>query len=155
VRRLISSSCPATLNRPDISKRSVNCGAARHRRNEQLDEAASKTTQVRPCLEPSLPPGDIVVIDNPPAHRPDVMCQIIEAAGATLRYWLRPYSPDLNPIEQTFAKFKARPKNAASPPSMTASVEPSKPSRPANSGVGFAGSSSAIIPEGNQEGHCR
>jgi len=57
------------------------------------------------CLAPSLRPHDIVVIDNLPAHNPDQVRQIIEAAGATLRY-LPPYSPDLNPIEQTFAKLE-------------------------------------------------
>lgn len=57
------------------------------------------------CLAPSLRPGDIVVIDNLPAHKPDQVREMIEAAGATLRY-LPPYSPDLNPIEQSFAKLK-------------------------------------------------
>jgi transposase len=58
------------------------------------------------CLAPSLRPGDIVIIDNLPAHKPDHVRQIIEAAGASLIY-LPPYSPDLNPIEQSFAKLKA------------------------------------------------
>jgi transposase len=61
---------------------------------------------VRLCLAPSLRPGDIVVTDNLPAHKRDEVRVIIEAAGATLRY-LPPYSPDLNPIEQSFAKLKA------------------------------------------------
>jgi transposase len=58
------------------------------------------------CLAPSLKPGDIVIIDNLPAHKRDDARQIIEAAGASLIY-LPPYSPDLNPIEQSFAKLKA------------------------------------------------
>jgi len=58
------------------------------------------------CLVPTLRPGDIVIIDNLPAHKRDQVRQIIEAAGATLRY-LPPYTPDLNPIEQAFAKLKA------------------------------------------------
>jgi transposase len=45
------------------------------------------------CLAPSLRPGDIVVIDNLPAHMPNEVRQIIKAAGATLRYQ-PPYSPD-------------------------------------------------------------
>ena len=61
---------------------------------------------VRQCLSPTLKPGDIVVMDNLPAHKKDQIRQIIEAAGAELRY-LPPYSPDLNPIEQAFAKLKA------------------------------------------------
>ena len=60
---------------------------------------------VQQCLAPSLKPGDIVVIDNLPAHKRDEVHTILEAAGATLRY-LPPYSPDLNPIEQSFAKLK-------------------------------------------------
>jgi transposase len=55
---------------------------------------------------PTLSPGDIVVMDNLPAHKNPVVRQIIEAAGAELRY-LPPYSPDLNPIEQAIAKLKA------------------------------------------------
>lgn len=61
---------------------------------------------VRQCLAPALRPGDIVIIDNLSAHKRDEVRAIIEAAGATLRY-LPPYSPDLNPIEQSFAKLKA------------------------------------------------
>lgn len=58
------------------------------------------------CLVPTLTPGDIVIIDNLPAHKREQVREIIEAAAATLLY-LPPYSPDLNPIEQSFAKLKA------------------------------------------------
>jgi transposase len=58
------------------------------------------------CLVPTLRPGDIVIIDNLSAHKRDKVREIVEAAGAALRY-LPPYSPDLNPIEQSFAKLKA------------------------------------------------
>jgi transposase len=61
---------------------------------------------VRQCLAPTLKPGDIVVMDNLPAHKIGQIREIIEAAGAELRY-LPPYSPDLNPIEQAFSKLKA------------------------------------------------
>jgi transposase len=61
---------------------------------------------IRQCLVPTLAPGDIVVMDNLPAHKNAAVRQIIEAAGAELRY-LPPYSPDLNPIEQAFSKLKA------------------------------------------------
>lgn len=64
------------------------------------------------CLVPSLRPGDIVVMDNLPAHKNDNVRRIIEAAGATLLY-LPPYSPDLNPIEMAFAKLKAYLRKAA------------------------------------------
>jgi len=61
---------------------------------------------LRQCLVPTLAPGDIVVMDNLPAHKGQAVRQIIEAAGAELRY-LPAYSPDLNPIEQFIAKLKA------------------------------------------------
>ena len=61
---------------------------------------------VRRCLMPTLNPGDIVIMDNLSAHKVKPIRQIIEAAGAELRYQPA-YSPDLNPIEQVFAKLKA------------------------------------------------
>lgn len=63
-------------------------------------------------LGPCLTPGDIVVMDNLPSHKVQGVRQAIEACGAHLLY-LPPYSPDLNPIEQVFAKFKARLRKAA------------------------------------------
>jgi transposase len=61
---------------------------------------------VRQFLAPALRPGDVLVMDNLPSHKVAGVREAIEAAGATLRY-LPPYSPDLNPIEQVFAKLKA------------------------------------------------
>jgi transposase len=61
---------------------------------------------IRQCLAPTLSPDDIVIMDNLSAHKVDEVREIIEAAGAELRY-LPPYSPDLNPIEQGFATLKA------------------------------------------------
>jgi transposase len=57
-------------------------------------------------LTPTLRPGDIVVMDNLPAHKGTETRRLIEAAGARLLY-LPPYSPDFNPIENAFAKLKA------------------------------------------------
>jgi transposase len=57
-------------------------------------------------LVPSLSKGDIVVMDNLAVHKVDGVVEAIEAAGAQVLY-LPPYSPDLNPIEQMFAKLKA------------------------------------------------
>ena len=57
-------------------------------------------------LVPDLRPGDIVVMDNLPAHKVTGVRQAIEAAGARLLY-LPAYSPDFNPIEMAFSKFKA------------------------------------------------
>jgi transposase len=56
-------------------------------------------------LVPTLKPGDIVVLDNLGSHKSATLRRTIKAAGARLWY-LPPYSPDLNPIEQTFAKIK-------------------------------------------------
>ncbi len=61
---------------------------------------------VEQCLAPTLKPNDIVVVDNLASHKVAGVAQAIEAAGATLRY-LPQYSPDLNPIEMPFSKFKA------------------------------------------------
>ena len=61
---------------------------------------------IRQCLVPTLHPGDIVVMDNLPAHKPQQIRESIEQAGARLQY-LPPYSPDLNPIENSFATIKA------------------------------------------------
>jgi transposase len=57
-------------------------------------------------LAPTLAAGDVVVMDNLPAHKVEGVREAIEGRGAALRY-LPPYSPDLNPIEQAFAKLKA------------------------------------------------
>jgi transposase len=61
---------------------------------------------VEQVLVPTLAPGDIVVMDNLPAHKPAAVRQAIERAGAELRF-LPAYSPDFNPIEMAFAKLKA------------------------------------------------
>ncbi len=79
-----------------------------------IDRAMTRaifTAYLQHCLVPSLAPGDIVVMDNLPAHKGGQVRQIIEAAGAELRY-LPPYSPDFNPIEQAIAKLKTHLRNA-------------------------------------------
>ena len=67
---------------------------------------------VEQVLVPDLNPGDIVVMDNLPAHKVAGIRQAIEAAGVTLLY-LPPYSPDFNPIEMAFSKLKALLRKAA------------------------------------------
>ena len=67
---------------------------------------------VEQVLVPTLKPGDIVIMDNLPAHRVSGVREAIEAAGAT-RLFLPPYSPEFNPIEQAFAKLKALLRKAA------------------------------------------
>jgi transposase len=61
---------------------------------------------VEQILAPTLSPGDIVVLDNLGSHKGQAVRRAIRAAGAKL-FFLPPYSPDLNPIEQVFAKLKA------------------------------------------------
>jgi transposase len=56
-------------------------------------------------LVPALKPGDIVIIDNLGSHKGKAVGRSIQAAGAKL-FFLPPFSPDLNPIEQVFAKLK-------------------------------------------------
>ena len=61
---------------------------------------------VEQILTPTLSPGDLVVMDNLSSHKVAGIREAIEAIGASLVY-LPAYSPDLNPIEQVFAKLKA------------------------------------------------
>ena len=61
---------------------------------------------VQQVLVPTLKAGDIVVMDNLSSHKVAGVREAIAVAGATLRL-LPAYSPDLNPIEQAFAKLKA------------------------------------------------
>jgi transposase len=60
---------------------------------------------VEQILVPSLKPGDIVIMDNLGSHRGQAIRSAITSTGARLVF-LPPYSPDLNPIEQVFAKLK-------------------------------------------------
>jgi len=63
------------------------------------------TAYVEQVLCPKLEAGDTVVLDNLSAHKVGGIRQLIEGCGAQLLY-LPPYSPDLNPIEQAWSKFK-------------------------------------------------
>ena len=74
--------------------------------------AAAFRAYVEQVLVPTLESGDIVVMDNLPAHKNAAIRNAIESKGATLRY-LPPYSPDFNPIENAFAKLKALLRKAA------------------------------------------
>jgi len=60
---------------------------------------------VEKVLLPTLRPGDIVIMDNLGSHKGKVVRQLIRSVGARL-FLLPKYSPDLNPIEQVFAKLK-------------------------------------------------
>lgn len=67
---------------------------------------------IEQALAPALEPGDVVVMDNLAAHKVAGIAEAIAAAGGSVLY-LPPYSPDLNPIEQFFAKLKALLRKAA------------------------------------------
>lgn len=69
-------------------------------------DGAAFLAYVQQVLAPELGPGEVVVMDNLPAHRVAGVRQAIEARGAGVLY-LPPYSPDFNPIELAFAKLKA------------------------------------------------
>ena len=75
-------------------------------------DGAAFLAYVEQVLVPELRLGDIVVMDNLPAHKVTGVREAIETAGATLRY-LPPYSPDFNPIEMAFSKLKALLRKAA------------------------------------------
>src|SRR5216683_6102342 len=68
-------------------------------------DGESFRTYVEKVLVPTLRPGDIVIMDNLGSHKARAVRQLIRAAGAKL-FFLPKYSPDLNPIEQAFAKIK-------------------------------------------------
>ena len=63
-------------------------------------------TYVETQLAPTLSKGDVVILDNLPAHKSERAADCLKQRGAWFLF-LPPYSPDLNPIEQLFAKIKA------------------------------------------------
>jgi transposase len=67
---------------------------------------------IEQILAPTLSPGDVVIMDNLASHKTVGVREAIEARGATVLY-LPAYSPDLNPIEQAFAKLKSLLRTAA------------------------------------------
>ncbi len=75
-------------------------------------DGAAFIAYVEQVLVKELTPGDVVIMDNLPAHKVSGVRQAIEAAGARLLY-LPPYSPDFNPIEMAFSKLKAILRKAA------------------------------------------
>ena len=75
-------------------------------------DGESFQTYVEKVLLPTLRPGDIVIMDNLGSHKRKTVRQLIRSVGAKLIF-LPKYSPDLNPIEQVFAKLKHLLRNAA------------------------------------------
>jgi transposase len=74
--------------------------------------AAVFATYLETVLIPALQPGQVVVVDNVGAHKPDRMRSLVEAAGCRLIF-LPAYSPDLSPVEEAFSKIKTVVKAAA------------------------------------------
>jgi transposase len=70
------------------------------------------TAYLEHVLCPELDRGDVIILDNLATHKIAAVRDLVEARGATVRY-LPAYSPDLNPIEQAFAKLKAHLRQAA------------------------------------------
>src|ERR1700758_1730840 len=68
-------------------------------------DVESFRTYVEKVLVPTLRPGHIVIMDNFGSHKGKIVRQLIRSAGAK-PFFLPKYSPDLNPIEQVFAKIK-------------------------------------------------
>ena len=68
-------------------------------------DGASFRVYVEKVLLPTLQPGDVVIMDNLGSHKGKAVRQLIRSVGAKL-FFLPKYSPDLNPIEQVFAKLK-------------------------------------------------
>ncbi|MFB0876050.1 MULTISPECIES: IS630 family transposase [unclassified Sphingobium] len=79
---------------------------------DQPVNAQSFTDYVEQCLVPTLSPGDVVIMDNLSSHKRPAVRKAIRSVGARLLF-LPPYSPDLNPIEQVFAKLKHLMRKAA------------------------------------------
>jgi len=88
------------------------CGVTAPMTLDGAMNAAAFLAYVEQVLAPTLEPGDIVVMDNLPAHKTPAVRHAIERTGAELRF-LPPYSPDFNPIELAFSKIKALLKKAA------------------------------------------
>ncbi|MBA4091027.1 MAG: IS630 family transposase [Sphingobium sp.] len=79
---------------------------------DQPVNGQSFTDYIEQCLVPTLSPGDIVIMDNLSSHKRPAIRAAIRGANAKLLF-LPPYSPDLNPIEQVFAKLKHLMRKAA------------------------------------------
>jgi transposase len=97
------SESASTWTWPSTAGRSRGWGS-REKKSVHVD-ADSFNAWVRHDLCPQLRAGDVVVMDNLPAHKSAAMGKTIEAAGARLIY-LPPYSPDFNPIENLWSKMK-------------------------------------------------
>jgi transposase len=100
------------LENDDLHRRPALRSARRATRDRRPINGESFAAYVEQVLVPTLKEGDIVVLDNLGSHRGAGVRLMIRAVGARV-FFLPPYSPDLNPIEQVFAKLKHRMRDAA------------------------------------------
>jgi transposase len=105
-------------------------------------------TYVKRLLAPALRPGQVVVMDNLGAHRPKRVRELIEARGCELLY-LPAYSPDLNPIEEAFAKIKTllRKATARSKEALVEAIAAALSAVPAADARGFLPEASSNMPD--------
>src|SRR6185437_16116859 len=96
---------PWSLAHPDLSRGTALRPAYRAVCLRRAHNGQCFRAYVEQQLVPVLKPGDIVIMDNLGSHKSAAVRALIRAAGARL-WFLPPYSPDLNPIEQVFAKIK-------------------------------------------------
>ena len=100
------ASCPASMldqNSPDLG---IPYRFSPSNQTLVVDRAMIMNGDIFRAYVKQVLTGDIAILDNLGSHKVAGVREAIEARGATLVY-LPPYSPDLNPIEQAFAKFKA------------------------------------------------
>jgi transposase len=119
---------------------------------DQPINAISFPTYVEQFLVPTLRPGDVVVMDNLSSHKGKPIRKALRAAGAKLIF-LPPYSPDLNPIEQVFAKLKTllrkltpAPSRRLSKRSQSSSTNTPCRNAPTTSSIPDTGQPKAIVP---------
>ena len=94
-----------TLENPHLSRRAAVTSCAR-RGSSMARSPARRLTYIETQLAPTLRKGDVVILDNLAVHKSEKAARCLKQRGAWFLF-LPAYSPDLNPIEQAFAKIKA------------------------------------------------
>ena len=101
---------------------------------------------VEQFLVPVLKPGDILIMDNLSTHKGDTIRNLIEAAGAQLRF-LPPYSPDLNPIKTPFRNSRLASRKSLQELSPNSGMQSQKSCRKSRKPIAETSSS---MPDTNQ-----
>ncbi len=102
--------------------------------------AAVFATYLERVLTPALRPGQLVVVDNVGAHKPERMAELVHAAGCELVF-LPAYSPDLSPVEEAFSKIKTCVKAAGARGVPALSRSPAAIAHATNRGIALAAAS--------------